>query len=102
MKKAPKIPNDELRIAALKNLDILDTSPEEKFDCITELAAKITDCPIALISLVDENRQWFKSRFGLDAPETPRDISFCGHAIEHNEPFIISNAREDKNNSPRS
>ena len=65
MKKAPKIPFDNLRITELLEMRVLDTEPEEQFDNITKLAAQIIDCPIALISLVDDKRQWFKSRFGF-------------------------------------
>lgn len=83
------------RLAALKRYDILDTPPEEAFDRITRLAKTALNMPIVLVSLVDANRQWFKSKQGLDAAETPRDISFCTHAIEHNEPLIIRNALED-------
>ncbi|HAS6306605.1 TPA: diguanylate cyclase [Vibrio vulnificus] len=69
------------RIADLHSLHILDTAAEERFDRVTRIARRLFDVPIALVSLVDEDRQWFKSCFGLNASETPRDISFCGHAI---------------------
>ena len=75
----PRIPEDEAgRIAALRRLALLDTPPEERFDRITRLAARFFQVPIALVSLVDSERQWFKSRFGIDVSETPREISFCG------------------------
>ncbi len=78
----PPIPNDESsRVSDLRNLHILDTDPEEKFDLITRLSAQIFDVPISLISLVDSERQWFKSRYGLVEKETHRDFSFCAHAI---------------------
>lgn len=85
------------RVAALRALDILDTPFEAVFDNVTRLAAKLCDVPIALISLVDADRQWFKSRVGLDAPETPRNISFCTHAIEMTGPLIV----EDTSLDPR-
>ena len=92
----PVIPSNEaLRIAALRSLNILDTPPEERFDRITRLAQRVFDVPIALVSLIDTNRQWFKSCQGLDASETPRSISFCGHAILHNVPLVIPDATKD-------
>lgn len=84
------------RINALKRYHILDTLPEEEFDSITELASFICGTSISLISLVDENRQWFKSHFGLETTETPREISFCGHALENpDDIFIIPDSRKD-------
>jgi signal transduction histidine kinase len=92
----PDIPDDEnLRIEALKSLDILDTPFDESYDRVTRLAQWMFSVPIALVSLVDTNRQWFKSCIGLPVRETGRDISFCGHAILGNEPFIINDAAED-------
>jgi signal transduction histidine kinase/DNA-binding response OmpR family regulator len=86
---------EKLRLAALKEFQILDTLPEQEFDDITLLASQICETPIAAVSLIDENRQWFKSRIGLDASETPRSCAFCDHAIEGDELFIVSNATED-------
>lgn len=92
----PKAPADEAqRLDALRRLKILDTAPEERFDRLTRLAQSLLGVPIALVSLVDADRQWFKSRQGLDAAQTPRDISFCGHAILGREPFIIPDASKD-------
>lgn len=88
-------PDESGRISALRGLGILDTPPEERFDRITRLAQKIFNVPIALVSLVDENRQWFKSCQGLDATETSRGISFCGHAILGHEVFVIEDAAKD-------
>lgn len=84
------------RIKALHELNILDTDAEERFDRITRLTACFLKSPMALVSLVDEKRQWFKSRVGLDACETDRRISFCAHAIKRESPFIVKNALEDK------
>ena len=76
------IPSDEVsRLDALRELNILDTESEKEFDEFTALAAHICLAPIALISLIDEHRQWFKSKVGLDLTETSRDIAFCAHAI---------------------
>ncbi len=92
----PRIPdNEEERIAFLQSLDILDTPPERIYDQVTELAADILDVPIALVSIVDKDRQWFKSKCGLDADETGRDISFCGHVVFSNQPLTIPDTLED-------
>jgi len=81
MQEPPILINDAARISSLVKLDVLDTPPEERFDRITRLAKRMFDVPIALISLVDTERQWFKSKQGLSAEETPRKYSFCAHAI---------------------
>jgi diguanylate cyclase (GGDEF)-like protein len=86
---------EDERLAALYRYDVLDTEPEEGFDRITRLAKMVMQTPIALVSLIDRERQWFKSRQGLEARETSRDISFCSHAIEHDVPMIVPDARED-------
>lgn len=88
--------NEKRRIEKLNSLDILDTQAQERFDRLTRLARKMFNVPIALVSLVDENRQWFKSCFGLPVRETSRDVSFCGHAILGDDIFIINNALEDE------
>ena len=92
----PELPaNEAERLHALRTLQILDTSHEERFDRVTRMAKRMFDVEISLVSLVDEDRQWFKSTQGLDASETPREISFCGHAINQDGLFIIPNAIED-------
>lgn len=92
----PQIPlNEPERLAALQRYDILDTLPEQEFDDLTHLAAAISGSLIALISLVDQDRQWFKSKFGIDATETPRDISFCGHVVMNEETLVVSDATQD-------
>ena len=92
----PAYPLDEAsRLATLRGLKILDTPSEERFDRLTRLAKHLLDVPIALVSLIDSNRQWFKSRQGLDASETPRNISFCGHAIHNDHVFIIPDTLHD-------
>ena len=91
------LPKKEIqRLKVLWQYDILDTVPEEVFDDLTDLAAKICNAPIALISLIDEHRQWFKSKVGLSAKETSRDVSFCAHAIRQTGLFIIPDATKDK------
>ncbi len=83
------------RLNALHAYGVLDTLPEAQYDGITRLAATICGTPIALVTLVDDHRQWFKSRFGMKATETPRDISFCGHAISKRELMIVADAAID-------
>ena len=92
---APLPQNEKQRLKALRDLVILDTAPEERFDRISAFAAQEFGVPMALVSLVDQDRQWFKSNFGLDACETARDISFCGHAVAQSEPLVIHDALED-------
>lgn len=93
----PPIPSNELqRVEALRGLAILDTAAEERFDRVTRLARRLFDVPIALVSLVDTDRQWFKSRAGLEATETPREISFCGHAILSDDVLVVSDAMCDE------
>jgi hypothetical protein len=87
--------NEKKRLAVLWQYEVLDTVPEEMFDDLTELAARICEAPIALISLVDEHRQWFKSKVGLPLSETSRDVSFCTHAIGQGGLFIIPDAAKD-------
>jgi GAF domain-containing protein len=88
--------NEKKRLEVLWQYDVLDTVPEEMFDDLTELAARICEAPIALISLVDENRQWFKSKIGVTVNETSRDVSFCAHAIRHEGLFIVPDAAKDR------
>lgn len=95
MQAADKPHNEAQRLAALHALNILDTPLEESFDRITQLACDIFDVPIALVSLVDTDRQWFKSRQGLDACETSRSISFCAHAVIHDAPLIVEDTHQD-------
>ena len=83
------------RLAALRSYRILDTDPEQRFDDLTLLASHVCGAPMALITLVDADRQWFKSRVGTDVTETPRRISFCAHAMHHTTIFLVPDARED-------
>jgi signal transduction histidine kinase len=90
------LPADEAdRLAELWNLHILDTPPEERFDRVTRLARQVFDVPVSLVSLIDADRQWFKSNVGLDIRETSRDLSFCAHAILGDRPLVIEDARND-------
>lgn len=92
----PKLPDDEReRLRKLSSLNVLDTVPEERFDRITRIAKRLFDVPIVLVSLIDKDRQWFKSCIGLDVKETGRDISFCGHAIHQKEVFVVEDASLD-------
>ncbi|MCD6052126.1 MAG: histidine kinase, partial [Verrucomicrobia bacterium] len=95
--KIPAVPSDEVqRLRTLHDYDLLDTPPEQALDDLTALAAQICGVPIALVSLVDAHRQWFKSKLGLTVCETPRDISFCGHAILEPRLFLIPDATLDE------
>ncbi len=95
MTAAPLPANESQRLERLRNYGVLDTPAEEAFDRVVRLAAAILDVPIALISLIDDGRQWFKAKVGLDAPETPRDFAFCAHAILGNDVFVVADAALD-------
>ena len=93
--KPPLPKNEAKRLNVLWQYDLLDTVPEAVFDDLTNLAALICEAPVALISLVDEKRQWFKSRIGVSVKETSRDVSFCAHAILQDGLFTVSDATKD-------
>lgn len=95
MPPAPLPPDEESRLQALRSLSILDTVEEERFDRVTRLAARLLDVPTVLVSLIDADRQWFKSRVGYAQDESPRSTSFCAHAILGEGPLVVSDARED-------
>ena len=93
----PEVPaNEAERLDELHSLGLLDSVPEERFDRITRLAQRLFSVPTALITLVDEDRQWFMSRVGLEPTETPRDVSFCGHAILGDEIMMVTDATKDE------
>ena len=96
MQDPPRPADEPDRLQALRQLLILDTPPEERFDRLTAFAAEEFGVPTALLSLIDEDRQWFKSRVGMDPCETPRRISFCGHAILQNDIMVVPDAHQDK------
>ena len=93
--------NDAARLAALQKYAILDTEPEQAFDDLTLLASYVCKTPIALISLIDENRQWFKSKVGISATETSRDIAFCSTAIQQPDVFVVPDALLEDRKSTR-
>lgn len=95
MQTPPMPPDEAARLAALRGLHLLDSAPEARFDRITRTACRLFGVPTALVSLVDQDRQWFKSRQGLEATETPRDISFCGHTILAEETLVVPDALGD-------
>ena len=94
---APVPSNERQRLAVLRNLGVLDTPVEESYERVVRLAARLFDVPIALVSLVDEHRQWFKARFGVEVQETSRDLAFCAHAIaaENDDMFVVTDAEAD-------
>lgn len=87
--------NEPERLAALRELHILDTPPEERFDRLVECAARMIGVPIALITLIDEHRQWFKARVGMEIGETARDVSFCGQALHDGGILVVQDASQD-------
>lgn len=95
MQEAKIPPNEQQRLAHLQNLNILDTPSEERFDRITRILCRVLDVPVAAISLIDENRQWFKSIRGVDITETPRCIAFCAHTILEERTLIIPDTHAD-------
>lgn len=95
MPAAPPPENEAARLAALRDFQILDTPSEKAFDDLTRLASYICKTPIALITLIDQDRQWFKSKIGIDVSETPREIAFCAHAILERGTTIVPDALDD-------
>ena len=93
---APRPMNETERLATLRGLQVLDTHPEQALDELVGLAAQIFEVPIALVSLVDEDRQWFKSKLGIEVSETPRDFAFCAHAILQDGVFEVEDTTADE------
>lgn len=97
MQRPPLLANEQERLKALLEYQVLDTLPEEDYDQITRIASQICNTPISLITLIDEDRQWFKSRYGLEVSETPRELAYCAHSIATpGQPLIVENASEDE------
>ncbi|KAF0683717.1 Aste57867_24279 [Aphanomyces stellatus] len=94
--KPPVLPDEVERLAALRSFDILDTPTEDVFDIICDLASNALKCPIAVVSLIDEDRQWFKASIGLAQTEIPRNVSFCAHTIRTKEPMVVLDTLLDK------
>ncbi|MEL6344343.1 MAG: GAF domain-containing protein [Myxococcota bacterium] len=90
-----ELENEAARLEILHALQILDTKPESTFDDVVQAVSRCLDVPIALVSLVGSDRQWFKARVGLEIEQTPRDVSLCGHAIHHRKMFLVSDAARD-------
>jgi GAF domain-containing protein len=88
--------NEQQRLATLRGYEILDTEPEAAFDDLTSLASYVCQTPVALISLIDADRQWFKSKVGVSVAETSRDVAFCASAILQPDVFIVSDATQDE------
>src|SRR3954451_8136621 len=93
--QAPVPVNEIDRLSALYGLNVLDSEPEKDFDDIVALASSVCGVPMSLVSLIDVDRQWFKARVGTDLTETPRDVSFCGHAIVGKDVLVVPDTRED-------
>ncbi len=96
MQPAPRPANEPDRLAAVRSLRLLDTPPEERFDRITQAAVERLHVPMATISVLDEDREWFKSRQGWQSAEGNRDLSFCGHALLANDIFIVGDTTTDE------
>jgi GAF domain-containing protein len=94
--EAARPENEDERLESLRQFKVLDSDPEEAFDAVTRLAALICHTPIALITFVDAERQWFKSRVGFAQRQTPRDVSFCAHAILQPGPLIVRDTQDDE------
>ncbi len=86
---------EHARLATLDSLGLLDTPPEREFDAIVQLAQRLTGYKIALVSLVDKDRQWFKAKIGLDVDQTPREFAFCAHAVAADDILIVPDATKD-------
>jgi len=96
MKSAPYPENEAERQASPKSLNILETAMEERFERVTRLASRLLDVPISAITLIDGERQWFKSIQGLNSSETPRSAAFCAHAILEEDIFVVEDATKDE------
>jgi GAF domain-containing protein len=91
----PSLTSEAARVAALNRYAILDSEPEQSFDDLVILAAHICKTPMAMLSLVDDHRQWFKSKIGVEVRETPRDVAICAHTIQHDDLFVVPDTLQD-------
>lgn len=96
MQKTMPTENEVSRLMALYQLDLLDSHSDHRFQRVVELATHIAGCPIGLVSLIDKDRQWFKAKVGIEVNQTSRDISFCGHTIQANQPLIVADTTSDE------
>lgn len=95
MRESPLSQHEEQRLQTLRSLNLMDTAPEERFDRVVRIAARLFDVPIAIFSLIDRHRLWFKARHGFEQAEYPREASFCDYMLQHDGMLVIANPASD-------